>query len=249
MNAETTLVLVPGTLCDGAIFRDVAERLADEADVIVADVTRHATIDALAEHVVAQAPPRFAIAGLSLGGIIAARVAQLAPERLLGLALFDTNLDAAAPDQVIQRTRWMRDVRAGHFARVVSDHLVEPLTARPGELGHEIFDMAVRVGPAAFLRQNEAIITRNDQRDDLASIGVPVLVANGALDRVCTTDMHLDLMQRLPRSATHVVIPEAGHLSTLDQPEDAARALRSWLQTCNNTKHLQEGNTNEYTVA
>lgn len=248
MTTLGPLVLVPGTLCDDAIFTDLIESLGSEVDVVVADVTRQTTIDALARDVLEQAQPEFAIAGLSLGGIIAAKVAQLAPRRVLGLGLFDTNLDATSADQVRQRERWMRDVRAGHFVRVVSEHLVEPLTARPEEFGPRIFDMALRVGPAGFLRQNEAIIAREDQRQSLSDLLVPVLVANGADDDICPTDMHADLARR-STFATHVVIPGAGHLATLDQPGAAADAIRAWLQTCNNTKHLQEGKRNEYTVA
>ena len=88
------LVMLPGSMCDHRLFAHQFEALGP--GVVLGDLTQHSSIEDMAEQVLAIAPDRFAVAGLSLGGIVAAEIAARSPERLLGLAVMDTNL--AMPD-------------------------------------------------------------------------------------------------------------------------------------------------------
>jgi pimeloyl-ACP methyl ester carboxylesterase len=246
MSTSMPLVLIPGTLCDDELF---AHQLRDlPIAVSVANITRSDTIEGMADDVLAKAPSQFAVAGLSLGGIVAAEMLHRAPERILGLGLLDTNLDAASSAQIATRTRWASDALSGRFASMVADELVEPLTSNVERHGPAVFEMAMRVGSAAFLNQNNALMHRHDRRGVLDTVEVPVLVACGALDELTPRSLHDDLVQRCA-FATKAVVPDAGHLSTIDQPAALTRVLGSWIQTCINTKHLQEGQENEHNFA
>lgn len=243
MNAQMPLVLIPGTLCDNELFAGQLEDLP--VAVSVADITKSDTIEGMADDILADAPSQFAVAGLSLGGIVAAEITHRAPERVLGLGLLDTNLDGTSPEQIETRILRASEVRAGGFARMVSERLVAPLTSDVERHGSAIFDMAMRVGPAAFLKQNEALMHRHDRRFILDDITVPVLVACGACDEITPRAMHEDLVQRCA-FATKAVVPDAGHLSTIDQPAALTRVLLGWIQTCITNQQLQEGKSHEY---
>lgn len=243
MNTNPPLILIPGTLCDEALFSPQVLALGRQA--VVADITGADTIAELAADVLRSAPQAFAVAGLSLGGIVAAEIVAQAPERVIGLGLLDTNLDAPDGAQLQNRSRWAHDVRAGHFANLVADNFVHPLTNDSARHGQAIFDMAMRVGPTAFLNQNAALLDRHDRRPILETLDVPVLIACGALDQVTPVAIHEELAERCEFAQT-AVIPDAGHLSTIDQPKAATRVLADWLQTCI-TNNLQEGQeNNEY---
>ncbi|MGI9604626.1 MAG: alpha/beta fold hydrolase [Acidimicrobiales bacterium] len=235
------VIMLPGSLCDERVFAAQVDAL--DADVSVADLTRFDTIPALAAAVLASAPPRFLLAGLSLGGIVATEIARVAADRLAGLALLDTNLGPAPNQQLELRDRWAQDTRAGHFTTAVAEAFVDQLTADAPSNGELIFEMAMAIGPAAFLRQNAAISSRRDLRHVPGRLSAPVLVMNGALDRVCPTSIHDELMPTLS-DGYRIVVPDAGHLVTIDQPVAASAALNTWLETCHN-KQQQEGNPHE----
>ena len=87
-----SLVLVPGLLCTRALWEPQLAALADVADMTVGDHTRHDTMGEIASSILAKAPERFALAGLSMGGFIAVEMMRQAPERVTRLALLDTDV-------------------------------------------------------------------------------------------------------------------------------------------------------------
>ena len=236
-DREVPLVLLPGSMCDHRLFTDQLEDLG--SDVVVGDLTRSDSIEQMALDVLDTAPERFALAGLSLGGIVAAEIAYRAPDRLLGLALLDTNLGLPDGQQLASRAAWARRVRSGEFASVVAEHLVVPMTVH-SEHRALVFDMAFRLGAATFLQQNEALLHRRNRRDDLASLSVPILVACGRQDGLCPPHIHRDLVTRTP-GAELVVVDDAGHLATIDQPKVLTSALTNWLTICVDTTTTYRG--------
>lgn len=238
------LVMLPGTLCDEFLFAKQIAALP--AETHVGDITRSNSIEKLAIDVLENAPATFALAGLSLGGIVAAEVVRQAPERVVGLALLDTNLAASGVKDDAERNARAAEVRVGHFPTVVARDLVVPLTSDVETHGTSIFDMAMRVGAAAFLRQLEAAKHRPDRQHLLDELDIPVLIACGCLDAVTPTAHHEELVKRCLRGHL-AVVPDAGHLSTIDQPAALTRVLGRWLQTCDN--NLQEGPGHEYNFA
>ena len=224
------VLFIPGSLCDERVFADQLRELDHPA--AIADLTLDDSLTAMATRALSQAPPQFAVVGLSMGAIIAAEIAHLAPERVTGMALIDFNLDAPDEVQNRNRRRWASDVRAGHFARVVEE-IAPMMSVSPEVHGPLIAEMARAVGPAGFLRQNDALLDRHDRRPIVTDFERPILIACGRHDQLCPPKLHADLAARLP-DASLVIAEHAGHLSTIDQPAPLNSAIKSWLQMCNN---------------
>ena len=136
------VLFLPGSLCDERVFADQLLRIDHPS--AVADLTLDDSLTAMATRALSEAPPQFAVVGLSMGGIIAAEIARLARERVSGMALIDFNLDAPDEAQNQDRRRWAADVRAGHFARVVEE-IGPKMSISPEVHGPLIADMARRL--------------------------------------------------------------------------------------------------------
>ena len=225
----TPVIFLPGSLCDERVFADQLREIDQPCEV--ADLTLDDSIAAMAIRVLRAAPPQFALVGLSMDGIVAAEIVRLAPERVLAMALLDTNLGGVDDLQLRTRRRWVSDVRAGRFAQVVEE-LVPALTTSPEAHGPLILKMAIAVGPASFLRQNKALLHRRDQRAIVSSFQGPTLIACGSDDQLCPPEAHADLASSLAH-ARLLVVEQAGHLSTIDQPEVLTGGLTDWLDDLN----------------
>lgn len=227
----TPLVLIPGMMCDARMWGGLPAafhpRAVGHALPVGAD-----SMAALAAAVLRDAPPRFALAGLSMGGIVAMEVLRQAPDRVERLALLDTNPLAEAPEVRSRRTGQMDRVAAGGLAEVMRDEM-KPLYLAPGAGQAEILDlclqMALDLGPAVFAHQSRALAHRPDQTATLASYRGPALVLMGAEDRLCPKARH-DLMQGLMPQSRLVQVPGAAHLPTLEKPMETMAALRRWLE-------------------
>lgn len=231
-QSRVPLILVPGLLCDAALWARQAAALADIAAIRVAEPVHDATIGAMAERVLADAPERFALAGLSMGGYVAQAIVRIAPKRVTRLALLDTNARADSPEQTARRRALIRQTEIGQF-RGVTKRLL-PLLIHPDRLNDaplvaEVTGMAERVGKAAFLRQQAAIMARSDGRADLKRIRCPALVLCGRQDRLTPPELHAEMADAIPGAAL-VAIEDCGHLSPLERPQAVSAVLRYWLQ-------------------
>jgi len=228
---RTPLVLLPGLLCDQALWQRQIEGLADLADPSVADLTQDASLPAMAARVLAAAPPRIALAGLSMGGYVAQEIMRRAPERVERLALLDTNARADRPDQTARRRDLIALARRGRFKGVTKrllPYLIHPDRLDDAPLTGVVMGMAERIGREAFLRQEEAIMGRLDGLEDLRRIVCPTLILCGAQDVLTPPKVHREMADRIPH-ARFVVIENCGHLSTLERPDEVTAALRDWL--------------------
>lgn len=231
MNGRLPLVLLPGLLCDAALWAHQTTHLADVADCTVADTTRHDSVGAIAEATLAAAPPRFALAGLSMGGYVAFEIMRRAPERVLGLALLDTSARPDSEEQVRRRRALIELSRAGRFKGVTPRLL--PLLVHPDRLEDSsvtdvVFGMAERVGRDAFERQQTAILNRPDSRPDLPSIACPTLVVVGRQDALTPPDRAEEIAAAIP-GARLCVVEDCGHLVTVERPQAATVLMRDWL--------------------
>ncbi len=223
------LILLPGTLCDERLFGHQVEHLADVASVQVGEIATADTITGMANAVLDTAPPRFALAGLSLGGIVAIEMMRIAPERISKLALLDTNHHPPTRSQVASWELFEELTHAGRFEDVTRRHLLDSLLyLKTPESIALVVDMAAGVGRERFLIQNTAQSTRPDNRHVLPTIGARTLVLCGREERVCPVSIHEQLAAAIP-GARLVVVPRAGHLSTIDQPDLVTQAMRNWL--------------------
>ena len=226
----TPLVLLPGMMCDARLFLPQIAAIHDRA-VTVAPITAGDTTAALAEAVLAHAPPRFALAGLSMGGIVAMEVLAQAPGRVAGLCLMDTNPKAEHPAVAEGRGPQMERVRAGGLRAVMRDEM-KPNYLADGPNRGAILDtcmaMAEALGPDVFLRQSRALRSRPDRQEALRAVAVPALVLCGREDALCPVHRH-EGMHALIAGSRLAVLDGAGHLPTLEAPEAVTALLREWL--------------------
>jgi pimeloyl-ACP methyl ester carboxylesterase len=224
------LLLLPGLLCDERLWRDQARDLADIAAPIIADLSLDDSVASMAARVLADAPPRFALAGLSMGGYVAFEILRQQPERVSRLALLDTSAAPDSPARAEQRRAGLRLLERGRFAGVTQQLL--PTLVHPrhvhSAVGAEVRAMAQRVGAQAYRRQQTAIAQRPDSRAVLASIAVPTLIVVGE-DDVLTPPAAAEEIQRGIAGAVLARIPDCGHLPTMEDPPRTNRLLRQWL--------------------
>jgi pimeloyl-ACP methyl ester carboxylesterase len=228
-----SLVLLPGLLCDAALWAPQVGDLSDLRNAWIADLTRHDSIAEMAAAVLREVPTeRFALAGLSMGGYVAQEMVRQAPRRVERLALLDTRARPDEPDETQRRLALMELAqREGGFAPVTNRMLpllVHPARVKDEPLVRSIREMAERVGLAAYLRQQGAIIGRPDFRPLLSSIRCPTLVLCGRQDALTPLVFHQEIAAAIP-GAELEVIEACGHLSTLERPAEVNAALRAWL--------------------
>jgi pimeloyl-ACP methyl ester carboxylesterase len=225
------LVLIPGMMCDARLFAPQMAAFA-RCPVLHAPCTEADNVEGLAAAVLAVAPPRFALAGLSMGGIVAMEVLRQAPGRVEKLALLDTNPLAETAQVQARRPAQIAEAMAGGLDRVMQrdmiPHYLADAEGQPG-IAALCLDMAMGLGPDVFARQSRALATRPDQTATLAAFTGPALVLTGAHDRLCPMERHA-LMHRLMPQSRLVVIDGAGHLPVLERPMETTAALRRWWE-------------------
>ena len=230
---RTRLVLVPGLLCDAALWAHQTRHLVDIADMTVAEVNREDSMAAMAQAVLEQAPAgRFALAGLSMGGYIAHEIMRRAPKRIARLALLDTSARADTEEQVLRRGGLLDLAAKGRFKGITPSLL--PLYLHESRLDDTaltaaVVAMAERIGSDGFLRQQTAIMNRIDSRPFLGGYECPTVVICGRQDRATPLEMSEEMAASIP-GARLVVVETCGHLSTMEKPEAVTAALRTWLQ-------------------
>lgn len=216
--------------CSGRLWRPVSTLLGERLEVCPAELSG-SSVDECVTRLLRRLPAQFAVAGLSLGGIVAMALARRAPERVSGLGLLSTN---PRPPTAAQRRSWddtRAALRSGASARSVQASLLPDLLsdeACAGPLGAEVLSMADEVGASRLDEQLAMQLTRTDERPGLAEIRVPTLVVAGGADTMVPAGWHEEVRRLVP-VADVVVLPGVGHLSPMETPEAVARLLRDWL--------------------
>ena len=227
------IVLIPGLGCTARLYAEQLPALWTFGPVTVADHRRADHMDAIAGQILDTAPRQFALAGLSMGGYIALAILRLAPERVIKLALLDTGSRADTPEQTERRKAQIAMAEKGQLD-AINDALWPLLVHkdRQGDMAlkKEVAQMAILAGAEAFARQQQAIMTRPDSRPSLPAIKCPTLVLVGEGDQLTPPHLAEEMASLIPGSR-HVVVPDSGHLSTMEQPEAVTRALVEWLRT------------------
>ena len=233
MTDKIPLVLLPAFLTTGDLWREQAEALSDVAEVHIIDLTHHDSIEAMASAVLNQAPERFALAGLSLGGFTAFEIMRRAPDRVTRLALVSTSARGDTQDRREGRAAQMEMVRSGRFEEAIAPFpSIIQSAERP--LAPEALDrvraMSREVGPEGLLNQQKAMMNRPDSRDGLAAINCPAVVICGRQDQSWPIENSEELAALIPE-AKLIVIEDCGHFPSIDRPEETTAALRDWLMS------------------
>jgi pimeloyl-ACP methyl ester carboxylesterase len=225
------LILIPGMPLDGALWAHQSAFLGEIADIIIPDHTAADDIGELARRILAQAPERFALAGLSMGGYIAMEMMRQAPERATRLALLNTNARSDTPEQSANRKAAIDLAKQGRMKAVVAaslNRLIHPDRLDDRELAESVYAQAERVGVDGYIRQQTAIMKRIDSRESLRAVRCPTLVICGRQDAFAGPDVHAEMSDAVPGGRL-AIIEECGHLSPMERPHAVTALLRDWL--------------------
>jgi pimeloyl-ACP methyl ester carboxylesterase len=231
MSDSLPTVLVAGLNCSARLYAEQIPALWPFGPVMVADHRRDDSIAPMARRILAAAPPCFALAGLSMGGYVAFEIVRQAPARVVKLALLDTGARAEAPERTAQRTPLMELARRGRLSEILDQQF--PLLVHRSRHGDAALKATVRAmhqetGADAYLRQQKAIISRPDSRSGLAAIRCPTLVLVGDGDEATPPELAREIAAGISGSRL-VVVPECGHLSTMERPQIVTKALIEWM--------------------
>ena len=228
----TPILLIPGLLCSAEVFAPQIAALWPYGPVTVASTIEGVTIAEMAARILAEAPPQFALAGISMGGYVCFEMMRQAPQRVIKLALLDTSARPDTPEQTVQRRAAIEQVQAGDFPAMLAEALramVHPAHQADAVLRATFLRMGLAVGVEGFRRQQEAMIERVDSRPHLAAVSVATLVLVGEQDPLTPPDRAEEIAGGIG-GARLVVVPECGHMSTLERPEAVNRALIDWIK-------------------
>ena len=226
----TPIVLIPGLLCSAEIFAPQVPALWPYGPVTIASTLCGDSMAEMAAAILADAPPRFILGGISMGGMLGFEIMRQAPERVEKLALISTYASPDTPDQLPMREGMLAAARA-NFAGLLtqsSKMSLHPSQQDNVSLTDIIIRMGLTVGLPAFERQMRAMMERADSRPGLNAINVPTLIIIGDADPLSPVERSELMNKSIPNSRL-VVIPECGHASTLEKPEAVSNALTSWL--------------------
>lgn len=231
-NSDVPLVLIGGTLCNARLWQPLIAQLNLPA-VICLTLSRDASAEAASRRLLDILPPRFLLAGFSLGAIVALQIAADAPERLAGLALLSVNPLADRPENAVTRRAAVRTAREqGHgewLSATLWHQYVAPSSLSNRQLHDLLCLMAQESDPDTFARQTEMAISRRDNREALGHLACPVLILNGEFDPICTPAHHHLLADSIPH-ATWTTLGSSGHFFILEAADKAAVPVRKWIK-------------------
>lgn len=232
-SASLPIILVPGLNCSARLYAEQIPALWQFGPVTVADHRRDDSMAGLARRILAAAPPRFALVGLSMGGYVAFEVVRQAAGRVARLALLDTGAGAEVPERTEQRKPLLQLARQGRFAAITDNQF--PLLVHRKRHGDAALRATVRAmneetGADAYLRQQQAIMSRPDSRPGLAAIACPTLILVGDDDQLTPPALAREMAAGI-RGSRLVIVSDSGHLSTIEQPQQVTGALVEWMRS------------------
>jgi pimeloyl-ACP methyl ester carboxylesterase len=231
------IVFVPGLNCNAQLFAPQVSALEKLARCHVADHSVADSMEAIAASVLASAPPKFVLTGLSMGGYVAYEILRQQPDRVTALCLLDTRASPDTPEDTERRRQTIDLARNGHFANihpVLWPRLVHPARVTDSVLEGIVVGMMQETGAERFIRQQTAIIDRIDYWPSLGDIAVPTTVVVGAQDAITPPAMARSLHKAI-RGSRYVEIPECGHLSSLERPDIVTQIIRDVLREVSST--------------
>lgn len=232
----SSLVLVPGLMCDAEVWRSQVNLLGRHMDVYVADHAELNSLAAMAQKILDEAPATFALAGHSMGGRVALEVFRLAPERVTHLALINTGCHALPEGEAAEKERTLRlgflrlaqAQGVAAMARSWVRNMVHPSRLSDTELIDNIVSMFARKSVSIYEAQIQALLSRPEQFPLLATLRCPVLVLSGQEDLNSPSAVNQEMAGAVS-DAELSILADCGHMSLLERPELVSARLERWL--------------------
>jgi pimeloyl-ACP methyl ester carboxylesterase len=236
-SGASALLLVPGLMCDHAVWNPVLSALAQVRHCTVVDHGAADSLPLMAQQILQSAPPRFALAGHSMGARVVLEVLRLAPQRVDGVALLSSGYaqrPEGEPGEEEARKRYaLLDIARAQGVRAMATAwvagMVHPDRLNDQVLMDSVVQMFERKSADIFARQIQALLNRPPAQDVLQQTLVPTLVLCGRQDAWATVAQH-QAMHGMVRSAELAVIDHAGHMVTMERPAEVASAMLQWLR-------------------
>jgi len=235
--SQTSLLLVPGLMCDHTSWAPMLPYLNPHIAHTTIDHGDADSLVAMAERILENAPAVFDLAGHSMGGRVALEVMRLAPRRVRRLALLGTGYRAKesgeAGAEELRKRQVLLDIARTQGVRAMAAEWVKPMVA-PSRLSDPIFveqiiAMICRKSEDIFKRQIKALIERPDASDVLSQVQIPTLVMAGAFDSWATPAQHQEITNHIPAKPEVAVIAPSGHMMMMEEPQLVAQQLNQWL--------------------
>ncbi len=230
MNTKTTVVLIPGLLCDGFVWEAVVAALHGKIPVAVADLSTQDSLTRMAADTLNAHRGDLFVAGHSMGARVALEMARLAPERVKRLALLDTGihpLKQGEPEKRAEIVAFAHEHGMTALAKRWLPGMVHSGRTEDAGLMAQLTAMVERMDPDLHARQIHALVTRPNASEYVAGIGCPALLAVGRQDQWSPVAQHEDMLRRMP-NATLTIIEDAGHFAPVEQPQAVAALLSDW---------------------
>jgi pimeloyl-ACP methyl ester carboxylesterase len=225
------LLLIPGLGSDATIWSRTIAELDNDARCTIGDTLQDQSITDMAQRILSAAPSRFALAGVSMGGMVALEIMRIEPARVTQLALIECNAFPDTQEQAKQRRQSIAVIRGGIDLRAAGQSSLARLIHPDAidEIGEEIISMGIRVGAEIYARQIEAVLGRPDQQSVLSTITVPTAIIMGANDAMIPRSC-AEAMVAAISDAELCIIANCGHLPPIERPRTTATLLRSLLE-------------------
>jgi pimeloyl-ACP methyl ester carboxylesterase len=239
MPSPTPVLLLPGLICDQTVWQQQIDALSDVAVCTCADYGSLDSIPAMAEAVLRSAPERFSVAGHSMGGRVSLELYRLAPHRVARIALLNTGYltrpaGEAGEEEARKRGELVALAQSQGMNAMLRQWLPPMIDSRrinDTVLVNAIVEMMSRKSPDIFAAQVRALLARPDASAILQQIQCPALLLTGREDGWSTPEQHRAMAAKIAGSQI-VIVPDCGHMSTLERPAEVSAALRAWLYTC-----------------
>ena len=225
-----TLVFIPGLMLTPRLYDPQVAAFRERFPIVFGDTLNQGNITAMAEAALAATEDEIIPVGLSMGGYVALEMARLAPERLKGLIIMDSNAATDSPDRKAERQRLIEMSGLGKFRGVTKTLLAQFIAhanLNDETITTPIMAMAEEVGRDNFILQQQAIMSRRDQFDTLRQLDIPGLFIVGSED-IAFLEPVRDMAAAM-KNSTYVEIADAGHLPTLEEPEAVIDAMEGFL--------------------
>ncbi len=226
------LVFLPDLMCDARLFAPQIAAFSRDTAVMVAPVTQGERMEEIASALLTVLPSKFALAGAGLGGNVAMELLRRAPDRITRIALIATTPLAETPQEAAAREPQIIGAKTGRLNEILRDMLTPTgLAPGPGRVGvlQATVQMGTDLGPEVFVRQSRALQRRRDQQATLRHCKVPALVLCGRHDMLAPVKRHSFMAELIPQAELGV-IEDAGHVPSLETPQECTDALRAWMK-------------------